>query len=61
MAKDKPVFITNKGKISHVLLTIKDYQKLTGRKENILDLLSMPKVSDIEFEIPMLGNKLFFS
>jgi len=48
-----PVFITDRGKPAHVLLTIEDYQRLanTGQR-NILDALSMPGLSDIELELP---------
>ena len=47
-----PVFITDRGKVAHVLVTIEEYQALTGSHENLLDLLSMPEAADIEFEIP---------
>lgn len=45
-----PVFITDRGKPAHVLLSIEDYQKLTGLKADIVDLLVMPEASDIDFE-----------
>lgn len=51
-----PVFITDRGKPAHVLLTIEDYQKLTGRHASIVDLLAMPGVEDIEFEPPRLSG-----
>ena len=54
-----PVFITDRGHPSHVLLTIEDYQKLTKTKENIVDLLSMPEAGDIDFEPPKLKNKIY--
>jgi len=47
-----PVFITDRGKPAHVLLSIKDYQKLVGKQSKIADLLFMPKAADIEFDIP---------
>lgn len=46
-----PVFITDRGKPAHVLLSIEDYQKLTGLNADIVDLLVMPQAADIEFEI----------
>ncbi len=58
-AKDGPVFITDRGRPAHVLLTIEEYRKINGKKENILDLLAMPGVGDIEFEPPRLSGKLF--
>lgn len=54
-----PVFITDRGRPAHVLLTIEDYQKLTNMKENIIDLLAMPDTTDIDFEAPKLHKKLF--
>lgn len=48
-ALDGPVFITDRGRPAHVLLTIEAYQKLTGRQKNILDLLADPDAADVEF------------
>lgn len=45
-----PVIITDRGKPAHVLLSIEDYEILTGSKANIVDLLVMPEAADIEFE-----------
>lgn len=55
-AKRGPVFITDRGKPAHVLLTIKEYRKLTGSGQKIADLLTMPGVEDVEFEIPRLKD-----
>lgn len=57
-AKRGPVFITDRGRPAHVLLTIADYQKITGKHETILDLLAMPGVAEVEFEPPRLRRKL---
>jgi prevent-host-death family protein len=51
-AKRGPVFITDRGKPAHVLLTFEDYQKLSGAGTKIADLLAMPGVEDIPLEIP---------
>ncbi|WP_417824507.1 type II toxin-antitoxin system Phd/YefM family antitoxin [Thalassospira lucentensis] len=37
-----PVVITDRGKPSHVLLSIEEYQKLTGNLPSIVELLAMP-------------------
>lgn len=50
--KNGPVFITNRGKPAHVLLSFRDYQKLTRQRRNIADALAMPGVEDIEFDPP---------
>ena len=51
-ANQGPVFITDRGKLAHVLLSIEEYQRLTGGLGSIIDLLAMPTVEDIEFEAP---------
>ncbi|MHB1532812.1 type II toxin-antitoxin system Phd/YefM family antitoxin [Acidithiobacillus sp.] len=51
-AAEGPVFITDRGKPAHVLLSIEEYQRLTGRHRNIVEALSMPGLSDIEVEFP---------
>jgi len=47
-----PVFITDRGKPAHVLLSIEDYQRITGKHRSIVDALSMPGLADIEFDPP---------
>jgi len=56
-AKQGPVFITDRGRPAHVLLSIEDYRKLTGGDRNIADLLAMPGVEDVELEIPDFTEK----
>jgi prevent-host-death family protein len=56
-ARKGPVFITDRGRPAHVLLSIKDYEKITNKRQNILDLLAMPGVAEIEFEPPRLGDE----
>lgn len=54
-----PVFITDRGHPAHVLLAIRDYQKLTETKENIIDLLAMPDASDVDFEPEKLNKNIY--
>jgi PHD/YefM family antitoxin component YafN of YafNO toxin-antitoxin module len=54
-----PVFITDRGRTAHVLLTIDDYHAITGNKQSIVDLLAMPEVAEIDFEADKLDNHLF--
>jgi hypothetical protein len=49
-AKQGPVFITDRGQTSHVLLTVEEYQKITQKQQSIVDLLGMPHGAEIEFE-----------
>ena len=48
-ALDGPVFITDRGRPAHVLLSIEAYRELTGRQGSIVDLLADPEAADIEF------------
>lgn len=47
-----PVFITDRGKPAHVLLSFDEYQRLTKQQRNIADALAMPGLADVEFETP---------
>lgn len=58
-AVNGPVFITDRGRPSHVLLTIEEHQKITDKKESIVELLSMPDAAGIDFERPRLSKNLY--
>jgi PHD/YefM family antitoxin component YafN of YafNO toxin-antitoxin module len=49
-ARKGPVFITDRGKPAHVLLSFEEYQRLTGKRRTIIEALSMPGLADIEVE-----------
>ena len=51
-ASEGPVFITDRGKPAHVLLSIEEYQRITSKHRNIVDALAMPGLSDIDIEFP---------
>ena len=51
-AKSGPVFITDRGEPAHVLLSIEDYRRLAGQRRSLAEALSMPGLSDIDFEPP---------
>ncbi|WP_297364072.1 type II toxin-antitoxin system Phd/YefM family antitoxin [Acidiferrobacter sp.] len=51
-ASKGPVFITDRGKPAHVLLSIEDYQRITGGHRKIADVLAMPGLADIELDPP---------
>lgn len=55
-AKAGPVFITDRGRPAHVLLTFDDYKKITGGRTKIADLLAMPGIEDVEFDLPRLRD-----
>lgn len=47
---DGPVFITDRGKTAHVLLSIEEYRKLTQQRRTLIDILAMPDADDVEFQ-----------
>jgi len=51
-----PVFITDRGRPAHVLLTFENYRKLTDKQPSIVELLRMPEGDDIDFEPGRLGD-----
>jgi hypothetical protein len=40
-ARIEPVFVTDRGRATHVLMSIEAYRKLSGQSETIVDLLAM--------------------
>jgi len=42
LARAEPVFVTDRGRPTHVLMSIQEYRRLTGEKESIVDLLAWP-------------------
>lgn len=55
-ANKGPVFITDRGRPAHVLMSMALYQRLTGNRQKIADLLAMPGIEDVELEIPRLRD-----
>ena len=46
-----PVFITDRGRPAHVLLTFDEYKKITGGHTKIADLLALPGVEGLELDL----------
>lgn len=57
-AKKGPVYITDRGRLSHVLLTAEEYQRITQGQKNAADLLAMPEAAYIPFEPPRMSGSL---
>ncbi|MES2740636.1 MAG: type II toxin-antitoxin system Phd/YefM family antitoxin [Pseudomonadota bacterium] len=51
-ANNGPVFITDRGRPAHVLMSFEHYQRLTKQRRYIADALSMPDLADIDFASP---------
>jgi len=47
-ARIEPVFITDRGRPTHVLMSIENFKHLTGQTESMVDLLAMPDPIDVE-------------
>lgn len=53
LARLEPVFVTDRGKPTHVLMSIAAFRQLTGERESIADLLAMPgAAADIDPPMP---------
>lgn len=57
-ARSGPVFVTNRGKPTHVLLSIEEYQRLSARGRNLVEALAMPGLADIDFEPPKMNIEI---
>lgn len=56
-AESGPVFITDRGKPSHVLLSVAEYRKLAGLDRSMAILLAMsPEHAGIQFDAPPLTD-----
>jgi prevent-host-death family protein len=51
-----PVFITDRGKPSFVLMTVEEFGKISSTQCNIADLLYMLGAEDVDFDVPKLAN-----
>lgn len=49
-ARLEPVFITDRGRPTHVLMSVEAYRRLTGQTETIVDLLAMPDPPAVDLE-----------
>lgn len=57
-ANNGPVFITDRGRPAHVLLTISDYENLVGGRMTLLDAVAQTKEGDFDFVPPRLKGPL---
>ncbi len=55
-AKHGPVFITDRGRPAHVLLTVEAYQRIADTETPIGELIGMVEAADIDFDPPRLGD-----
>jgi prevent-host-death family protein len=56
-ARRGPVFITDRGRPAHVLLTIEDYRRLAGGNMSLAEALAQPNAAaDFKFKPPRVGS-----
>ncbi|WP_421566559.1 type II toxin-antitoxin system Phd/YefM family antitoxin [Ochrobactrum sp. EDr1-4] len=48
---DDIVYIFDRGKPAHVLMSIEKFRELSGRKQSILQMLAMPEAANNDFDI----------
>ena len=51
-----PVFITDRGRPAHVLLSIEQYRELAGGQMTLRQALAQPDVEEFEFDPPRADN-----
>ena len=56
-ANKGPVFITDRGRPSHVLLSVTEYKKMRGKEPSIVDLLAVPESEYVAFDPPRMGDE----
>lgn len=54
-----PVIITDRGRPAHVLLSIEQYQRLSGGQKTLRDALAQTKGGDFEFKPSRLRGGFF--
>lgn len=42
LARLEPVFVTDRGRPTHVLMSIQTFRQMSGPRESLVDLLAMP-------------------
>ena len=58
-ARKGPVFITDRGRPAHVLMSIDDYRRLAGGQVSLLEAIAQPGATDFGFDPPRLGDEIF--
>jgi len=51
-AASGPVFVTDRGRTTHVLLTLEAYERLAGPKLTVAEAFYWPGAADIELPLP---------
>lgn len=57
-ARRGPVFITDRGRPAHVLLSVEHYNKLLAAGPSLLDALAQKEAGDFDFDPPRMGDDI---
>ena len=55
-ARLEPVFVTDRGKPTHVLMSIQAFRQLAGQTETMVDLLAMPGPAEMDLDAARCGD-----
>ncbi len=50
LARIEPVFVTDRGRPTHVLLSVEAYRKLVGQTANLVDLLAQAQPPEADLD-----------
>lgn len=51
-AKNGPVFVTDRGKPTHVLLSVEEFERMKGPRKSIAELFYTPGADEVELPLP---------
>ena len=51
VARSEPVFVTDRGKPTHVLMSIDAFRRMSGQVETMVDLLALPGLGEMDPEL----------
>jgi prevent-host-death family protein len=51
VARSEPVFVTDRGKPTHVLMSIDSFRRMSGQAETMVDLLALPGLGETDPEL----------
>ena len=58
-AEKGPVIITDRGRPSHVLLSIEEYRRLKGDGQSLLNVVAQAEEDGLDFDPPRMGDLVF--
>jgi prevent-host-death family protein len=56
LARFEPVFVTDRGRPTHVLMSMEAFRRLSGQSETIVDLLAAPNAPAPADDLPLRAD-----